>query len=98
MDPFTLTGADGTTLRGDRVVGQDRQLLFITGFLSKRWGNKSKALAQWCQERGWGFCCFDFRGWGDSGGAWGEYRLLQWLEDGYALPGPPAEPDPSQSD
>ena len=67
MDPFTLTGADGTILRGDRVVGQDRQLLFITGFLSKRWGNKSKALAQWCQERGWGFCCFDFRGWGDSG-------------------------------
>ncbi|HRC24547.1 MAG TPA: alpha/beta fold hydrolase, partial [Nitrospira sp.] len=85
MDPFTLTGADGTTLRGDRVVGQDRQLLFITGFLSKRWGNKSKALAQWCQERGWGFCCFDFRGWGDSGGAWGEYRLLQWLEDAEAV-------------
>ena len=85
MDPFTLTGADGTTLRGDRVVGKDRQLLFITGFLSKRWGNKSKALAQWCQERGWGFCCFDFRGWGDSGGAWGEYRLLQWLEDAEAV-------------
>ena len=52
MDPFTLTGADGTTLRGDRVVGKERQFLFITGFLSKRWGNKSKALAQWCQERG----------------------------------------------
>ena len=85
MDPFTLTGADGTTLRGDRVVGKDRQLLFITGFLSKRWGNKSKALAQWCQERGWGFCCFDFRGWGDSGGVWGEYRLLQWLEDAEAV-------------
>ena len=85
MDPFTLTGADGTTLRGDRVVGKDRQLLFITGFLSKRWGNKSKALAQWCQERGWGFCCFDFRGWGDSDGTWGEYRLLQWLEDAEAV-------------
>ena len=76
MDAFTLIGADGTTLRGDRVVGKERQFLFITGFLSKRWGNKSKALAQWCQDRGWGFCCFDFRGWGDSGGAWGEYRLL----------------------
>ena len=85
MDAFTLIGADGTTLRGDRVVGKERQLLFITGFLSKRWGNKSKALARWCQERGWGFCCFDFRGWGDSGGAWGEYRLLQWLEDAEAV-------------
>lgn len=85
MDPFTLTGADGALLRGDRIVGRDRQLLFITGFLSKRWGNKSKALAQWCQERSWGFCCFDFRGWGDSGGVWGEYRLLQWLEDAEAV-------------
>ncbi len=85
MDPFTLTGADGTTLRGDRAIGKDRQFLFITGFLSKRWGNKSKALAQWCQDRGWGFCCFDFRGWGDSGGNWGQYRLLQWLEDAEAV-------------
>ncbi len=85
MEPFTLTGADGTILRGDRSLGKDRQILFITGFLSKRWGNKSKALAQWCQERGWGFCCFDFRGWGDSGGKWGEYRLRQWLEDAEAV-------------
>ncbi|MCW5786712.1 MAG: alpha/beta fold hydrolase [Nitrospira sp.] len=85
MDPFTLTCADGTTLRGDRAIGKDRQCLFITGFLSKRWGNKSKALAQWCQDRGWGFCCFDFRGWGDSGGNWGDYRLLHWLEDAEAV-------------
>ena len=85
MDPFTLTGADGTVLRGDRLEGSDRQILFITGFLSKRGGNKSKALAHWCQERGWGFCCFDFRGWGDSDGTWGEYRLVQWLEDAEAV-------------
>ena len=24
--------------------------------------------------------------------------LLQWLEDGYALPGPPAHPDPPSED
>src|SRR5688572_22505650 len=81
LEPFFLTGPDGKRVRGDCAAGKDRQILFITGFLSKRWGNKSKALAQWCQERGWGFCCFDFRGWGDSEGRWGEYRLLQWLED-----------------
>jgi pimeloyl-ACP methyl ester carboxylesterase len=87
IDPtmFELKGADQKLLRGNRVAGKDRQILFITGFLSKRWGNKSKALAQWCQERGWGFCCFDFRGWGDSEGTWGEYRLLQWLEDAEAV-------------
>lgn len=83
LDPtiFELTGADQKLIRGNLTSGKDRQILFITGFLSKRWGNKSKALAQWCQDRGWGFCCFDFRGWGDSEGTWGEYRLLQWLED-----------------
>lgn len=85
MESFQLTAADGGLIRGDRALGKDRQILFITGFLSKRWGNKSKALAQWCQERGWGFCCFDFRGWGDSDGTWGEYRLLQWLEDAEAV-------------
>jgi uncharacterized protein len=82
---FELNGADHKLIRGNRTSGTDRQILFITGFLSKRWGNKSKALAQWCQERGWGFCCFDFRGWGDSDGKWGEYRLLQWLEDAEAV-------------
>ena len=61
-----LAGADGKLIRGDRVIGKDRQILFITGFLSKRWGNKSKALVQWCQEKGWGFCCYDVRGFGDS--------------------------------
>ena len=85
MQPFTLTGSDGKTIRGDRAEGKDRQLLFMTGFLSKRWGNKSKALAQWCEERGWGVACFDFRGWGDSDGSWGDYRLTDWLADAQAV-------------
>ena len=41
--PFQLHGLDGKLIRGDRVDGRGRQILFITGFLSKRWGNKSKA-------------------------------------------------------
>ena len=82
---FELKVADHTLIRGNRTSGKDRQILFITGFLSKRWGNKSKALAQWCQDHGWGFCCFDFRGWGDSDGVWGAYRLSQWLEDAEAV-------------
>jgi pimeloyl-ACP methyl ester carboxylesterase len=81
LQPFELIAADQKAVRGDRVAGKDRQLLFITGFLSKRWGNKSKAMAQWCDQRGWGFCCFDFRGWGDSDGKWGDYRLTHWLDD-----------------
>ena len=68
MQPFELIGADGKRIKGDCADGTDRQILFITGFLSKRWGNKSKALAQWCQEKSWGFCCYDVRGFGDSEG------------------------------
>ncbi|MBM4138010.1 MAG: alpha/beta hydrolase [Nitrospira sp.] len=79
--PFFLAGSDGKHIRGDHAVGQGRQILFITGFLSKRWGNKSKALAQWCHEQGWGFCCYDVRGFGDSEGQFTEYTLSDWIAD-----------------
>ena len=78
---FELRASDGKLIRGDRVIGTDRQILFITGFLSKRWGNKSKALAQWCQETGWGFCCYDVRGFGDSEGQFTDYTLSDWIAD-----------------
>ncbi len=81
MKSFELTAADGKLIRGDRLIGKDRQILFITGFLSKRWGNKSKALAGWCRERGWGFCCYDVRGFGDSEGRFTDYTLSDWIED-----------------
>jgi pimeloyl-ACP methyl ester carboxylesterase len=78
---FELAAADGKLIRGDLSIGKDRQILFITGFLSKRWGNKSKALAQWCEERGWGFCCYDVRGFGDSDGKFTDYTFSDWIAD-----------------
>jgi len=79
--PFELRASDGKLIRGDRSTGTDRQILFITGFLSKRWGNKSKALAQWCEEQGWGFCCYDVRGFGESEGTFTDYTLSDWIAD-----------------
>ena len=81
LDAFELVAADGKLIRGNRSIGNDRQVLFITGFLSKRWGNKSKALAQWCEEKGWGFCCYDVRGFGDSEGTFTDYTLSDWIAD-----------------
>ena len=81
LEPFFLTGPDSKRVRGDRALGNDRQILFITGFLSKRWGNKSKALAQWCEEKGWGFCCYDVRGFGESEGTFTDYTLSDWIAD-----------------
>jgi len=81
LHSFEIATADGKLIRGDRSIGKDRQILFITGFLSKRWGNKSKALAQWCEEKGWGFCCYDVRGFGDSEGNFTDYTLSDWIAD-----------------
>lgn len=81
LHPFELAAADGKMIRGDRGEGKDRQILFITGFLSKRWGNKSKALAEWCREKDWGYCCYDVRGFGDSGGTFTDYTLSDWIAD-----------------
>jgi len=79
--PFELISGDGKRIRGNCAEGTDRQILFITGFLSKRWGNKSKALAQWCEDKGWGFCCYDVRGFGDSEGQFTDYTLSDWIAD-----------------
>ncbi len=78
---FTIPGKDTKLIVGDRIPGQERQLFFITGFLSKRWGTKSKALAELCGKQQWGFCCFDFRGNGDSEGVFTDYTLQDWLDD-----------------
>ncbi len=85
LHSFELAAADGKLIRGDRSIGQDRQVLFITGFLSTRWGNKSKALAQWCEEKGWGFCCYDVRGYGESEGKFTDYTLSDWIADAQAV-------------
>lgn len=87
LHSFELAAADGKMIRGDRSIGQDRQILFITGFLSKRWGNKSKALAQWCEDEGWGFCCYDVRGFGESEGRFTDYTLSDWIQDARAVVG-----------
>jgi len=81
LQAFHLKAVDGKLIRGDRAEGKNRQILFITGFLSKRWGNKSKALAQWCQGKGWGFCCYDVRGFGESEGSFIDYTLSDWIAD-----------------
>lgn len=94
IESFHLRGADGKLIRGDRRIGRDRQILFLTGFLSKRWGNKSKALAQWCEDRGWGFCCYDVRGFGESDGSFTDYTLSDWIADARMVIGMLAEGPP----
>ncbi len=83
--PFEITQPDGVILRGDSMTGRNRHVIFMTGFLSKRWGNKSKSLVQWCEEQEWGFTCFDYRGSGGSDGKFTDYTLTNWIEDAQAV-------------
>jgi len=82
---INLPGQDGKLIHGNFFPGRSRQILFVNGFLSKRWGTKSHAVAQFCQNRSWGFCCFDYRGNGDSEGRFSDYTLSHWLEDGHTM-------------
>ena len=42
---------------------------------------RARLSAEWCRERGWGFCCYDVRGFGDSEGRFTDYTLSDWIED-----------------
>jgi pimeloyl-ACP methyl ester carboxylesterase len=44
-------------------------------------GEQEYRTGEWCQEQGWGFCCYDVRGFGDSEGAFTDYTLSDWMED-----------------
>ena len=49
-------------------AGGDIAVLFVHGFVSVRYGEKSAALEESCARRGWTFATFDLRGHGESSG------------------------------
>jgi uncharacterized protein len=71
--PHPQGGQIGLSALGLRA-GQKRFVLAAHGLGSKRWGEKSSALAWACADRGWGFATADFRGHGASGGTLSELR------------------------
>ncbi len=56
-------------------------LLYVHGFGSSHWGEKSQALEAVCARRGWPFAAFDFRGHGQSTGALTDLRCSDLLAD-----------------
>lgn len=55
--------------------------LYLHGLGSHRHGEKASFLARELSARGYGFARFDFRGHGDSSGAFGELTLTRLLAD-----------------
>ncbi|MFK7891016.1 MAG: alpha/beta hydrolase [Granulosicoccus sp.] len=60
-------------------------IMFCGGFHSDMSGTKATALQAYCQEHGWAYTRFDYRGHGQSDGEAAEFSLQDWLADTLAV-------------
>jgi pimeloyl-ACP methyl ester carboxylesterase len=76
--------APGAWLQGQwsyTMPGREPAVVFVHGFCSVRYGEKSQALEAACARRGWTFAAFDFRGHGESSGSIRDLRGSSLLAD-----------------
>ena len=60
-------------------------LLWLGGFKSDMKGTKAQALDEWAAENGRACVRFDYSGHGESGGAFADGTIGQWLEESLAV-------------
>ncbi len=68
-----------------RTVGASPAVLFLPGYASDMSGTKAVALEQWAQANGRAFVRFDYRGCGESPGAFEDFTLADWYDDVSAM-------------
>ncbi|UUL81636.1 alpha/beta fold hydrolase [Sphingomonas qomolangmaensis] len=61
--------------------GTGPTILFLPGYASDMSGTKAMALEAWAKENGRGFVRFDYRGCGESDGAFEDFTLADWRDD-----------------
>ncbi len=61
--------------------GEGPTIVFLPGYASDMSGTKALALEAWARERGRAFVRFDYRGCGESEGAFEDYTLADWRDD-----------------
>ena len=76
-----------------RSAGDPPAVVFCGGFMSDMTGTKATALEAFCRGRRQAFVRFDYRGHGESSGAFEDGTIGMWLEDALAVldraaPGP----------
>jgi uncharacterized protein len=84
IEPIHIAFPNREHLRGDLHFSNqpgDRAIVFVHGFGSVRTGEKSAAVASACERADLTFCCFDFRGHGESGGSMRDLRPTRLIED-----------------
>ncbi|WP_420563023.1 alpha/beta hydrolase [Thalassobaculum sp.] len=83
--PKTLTTEDGETLAYHHTPGRAPGILFCGGFMSDMTGTKALALEALARERGQAFTRFDYRGHGQSSGAFRDGTIGKWKADALAV-------------
>ena len=78
------------TPQGRRIAYQRQQgagpgVVFLGGFRSDMTGTKAQHLATWAQGLGRGFLRLDYSGHGQSGGAFEDGSIGDWVEDAAAV-------------
>ena len=76
-----LTRPDGGTIAYHMTAGRSPAVLFLTGLRSDMTGSKALALEAMCRERGQTYLRFDYRGHGQSSGAFVEGTVGDWHDD-----------------
>ncbi|WP_033920438.1 alpha/beta fold hydrolase [Sphingomonas sp. 37zxx] len=61
--------------------GTGPTILFLAGYAGDMSGTKAMALEAWAKEHGRGFVRFDYRGCGESEGAFEDFTLADWRDD-----------------
>jgi pimeloyl-ACP methyl ester carboxylesterase len=67
------------------TAGADPAVLFLPGYASDMSGAKALALEAWAKASGRAFLRFDYRGCGESPGAFEDYTLADWRDDVLAM-------------
>ena len=75
----------GETLAFRRSAGRAPTVVFCGGFMSDMTGTKATALEAFCRDRGQGFVRFDYRGHGESSGAFEDGTIGGWTADALAV-------------
>ncbi len=82
-----MTAACGDKVAYEAKINEAAKtaVCFLPGFMSNKQGTKAQFLSVYCQEKGLDYYALDYRGHGESGGAFRELTISDWLADARQL-------------
>ena len=84
--PPEILPRDGSvTISYRQIYGKAPGVLFLGGFMSDMQGTKAVELERYCRAAGRAYTRFDYRGHGESSGAFRDGTIGDWLSDALAV-------------